>query len=137
MAMTYLALAGTGGASGTQARSYAYPLLPPPKHFRPMIPSTMSVMQAMRDAERGSPNIAMPKMATPTAPIPVQTAYPVPTGMVLSACANSAKLPTIATSVPTLGQNLVKPAVNFKPTAQAISSNPATINVSQFILAPP
>src|SRR6185437_7043996 len=40
----------------------------------PTIPATMSPMLARRAAVAGSPNNAMPRIAVPTAPIPVHTA---------------------------------------------------------------
>ena len=45
----------------------------------------MKTMQSTRAGDAESPSTAIPKMAVPAAPIPVQTAYPVPTGSVRSA----------------------------------------------------
>ncbi len=42
--------------------------------FSPTMPATISPMQARRAAVAGSPNSAMPRIAVPTAPMPVQTA---------------------------------------------------------------
>src|SRR5678815_5457433 len=45
-------------------------------------------------------------------------------------------LPTTATPVAMLGQSRVKPSVYLRPTAQAISSNPAMKRTTQAILSP-
>src|SRR6476660_9387994 len=45
-------------------------------------------------------------------------------------------LPATATPVATLGQSRLKPSVYLRPTAQAISSNPATKRTTQAILSP-
>ncbi|SHG48983.1 hypothetical protein SAMN05443144_13019 [Fodinibius roseus] len=60
------------------------------------------------------------------APIPVQTAYAIPTGNVFKAKPSKATLRIMETPVKTDGQNFVNPSVYFKPTAQPISNNPAT-----------
>src|SRR5688572_31338462 len=44
------------------------------RYFRPAMPATMRRMERMRSKVRGSSNSTMPRMATPTAPMPVQTA---------------------------------------------------------------
>jgi hypothetical protein len=67
----------------------------------------------------------MPNIATPTAPIPVQTAYAVPSGKVLSAHINKPKLPIPDKAVTTLGQSLVKPWLYLRLKAKIISTNPA------------
>src|SRR5262249_4819310 len=43
----------------------------------------------------------------------------------------SAKLSRIATTVPAVGQNLVRPSEYFSPSAQATSSNPAARSAAQ------
>jgi hypothetical protein len=67
----------------------------------------------------------MPRTAVPTAPTPVQTAYPVPTGMVRTASASGPRLIAIAATVRTLGQSLVKPCAYFRPMAQPLSKRAA------------
>src|SRR4029079_10979701 len=47
--------------------------------FNPTIPATINPMQPSRADVAGSANSRMPRVATPSAPIPVQTAYAVPT----------------------------------------------------------
>ncbi|HEU0302059.1 MAG TPA: hypothetical protein VFR37_21570 [Longimicrobium sp.] len=79
----------------------------------------------MRTASRGSSKSTIPRMLAPTTPIPVHTAYPVPTGSVRSAVASSQKLAPMAESVPTLGHSRVNPSVYLSPIAQITSSNPA------------
>lgn len=79
----------------------------------------------MRKSALDSPKSAMPTMAVPAAPMPVHTAYAVPTGIVFSACARQAKLAIIAAMVMTLGQRREKPCVYFKPIAHPISNTPA------------
>jgi hypothetical protein len=71
----------------------------------------------------------------PTAPIPVHTAYAVPKGSDRNAMAISPKLSAIATSVATVGQNLVSPSEYFRPKAQATSSRPAASSASQALTA--
>ena len=67
----------------------------------------------------------MPIIATPTAPIPVQTAYAVPIGKVFSAHINKPKLPMPETAVTTLGQSLVKPWLYLRLKAKIIYTKPA------------
>lgn len=51
------------GATGYEAES-----------FRPITPATINNRQTTRAAVTGSPNRTMPRIAVPTAPMPVQTA---------------------------------------------------------------
>lgn len=85
----------------------------------------MSAMQARRSALAGSPSMTMPKMAVPTVPMPVHTAYPVPSGSWRSARPSRPTLPPMAPRVSTDGASRVKPSVYFNPTAQPTSSKPA------------
>jgi hypothetical protein len=73
----------------------------------------------------------MPKIAVPTVPIPVQTAYAVPSGSCLSASPNRPTLPAMAPRVSAEGPGRVKPSVYLRPTAQATSSRPASSRSSQ------
>lgn len=82
-------------------------------------------MHTTRGHVLGSANNTIPKIATPTAPTPVHTAYAVPTGSVRSAPDRHQKLPPIAATVHTLGHSRVNPSVYFKPIAQPTSNSPA------------
>lgn len=44
------------------------------ENFRPITPATINNRQTTRAAVTGSPNRTMPRIAVPTAPMPVQTA---------------------------------------------------------------
>ena len=68
----------------------------------------------------------MPTIATPTAPIPVQIAYAVPTVVVFMDTDNNQKLIAIAEIVRIEGIGLVNPSVYLSPMAQQHSNNPAT-----------
>src|SRR5882757_5794452 len=78
----------------------------------------------------------IPNTAVPAAPMPVQTAYAVPTGSDLRAIARHRKLAAIATTVSTDGTRREKPSLNFNPTAHAVSNRPATSIKSQAIKPP-
>src|SRR3546814_453421 len=71
-----------------------------------------------------------------TAPTPTQTAYAVPTGSDFIAMPSRPRLMIIASTVPTVGHNLVKPSVYFSPIAQPISNSPASTRINQFIVVP-
>jgi hypothetical protein len=86
----------------------------------------MSATHASRASVAASPNSAMPRITVPTAPMPVHTAYAVPTGSVRIAHPSSTTLTIIAAAVPTLGHRRVKPSVVLSPIAQATSKTPAT-----------
>jgi hypothetical protein len=75
----------------------------------------------------------MPSIAVPNAPIPVHTAYAVPSGISLTAKARRSILRTMLTKVKILGQNLVNPLEYFNPTAQQISKMPAIKSINQCI----
>src|SRR3712207_2954138 len=79
----------------------------------------------------------MPKSAVPTVPIPVHTAYPVPTGSVLSASPRRRTLTTMLTRVSTDGTRRVKPSVYFSPIAQPISNKPARARYVHAMTGPP
>jgi hypothetical protein len=74
----------------------------------------------------------IPRTAVPTAPIPVHTAYAVPTGSDLREYASRPMLRIINTMANTLHHNLVRPCEYFNPIAQATSNNPAINNINQF-----
>ena len=69
----------------------------------------MSPAARMRIALTGSHSIVTPTTKAPTEPMPVQTVYAVPSGIVRMAAASSQKLPTIVTRVMTDGIGRVKP----------------------------
>ena len=94
------------------------------------MPHTMSTMQPTRATVSDSPKKTMPKMAAPTAPMPVQTAYAVPTGSCRSANPSSQKLRPAAMSVIVVNKCLVKPCEAFMLMAQTISSRPAATRSS-------
>ena len=64
----------------------------------PTIPATIRAMQISRMAVAGSRNKRIPSTAVPTVPIPVQTAYAVPSGRVRNASARSPTQPINATA---------------------------------------
>ena len=100
-----------------------------------MIPAMISIKLNTRPILADSPNKITPAIAVPTAPIPTQTAYAVPTGKDFIAIASNQILVMIAKIVPTVGQSLENPLVYFKPTAQTTSNMPAMTRVIQFILS--
>src|SRR3546814_19646655 len=57
--------------------------------FNPTTPATIRPMHASRAGEALSANSPRPTVATPIAPIPVQTASPVPIGTGFNACARN------------------------------------------------
>src|SRR3546814_426953 len=101
-----------------------------------MMPARIRPRLMIRPAFAGSPISTMPRMAVPTAPTPTQTAYAVPTGSDFIAMPSRPRLMTIASTVPTVGHNLVKPSVYFSPIAQPISNSPASTRINQFIIVP-
>lgn len=90
-------------------------------------PTTMKPAAVTHMSESDSPNITTPAANAPTAPIPVQTTYAVPSGSVLMASARSATEPIIASTVIRDGISSVKPFEAFMATAQSVSRMPAAI----------
>ena len=80
-------------------------------------------IETNRNQSTDSLNRIIPTIATPTAPMPVHTAYAVPNGKVLSAHISKPKLPTPEIAVITLGHSLVKPSLNLRLNAKIISTN--------------
>src|ERR1700761_3007197 len=97
----------------------------PEDSFNPISPTTISAALATRATVKASPIITIPKMNAPTAPIPVHTAYAVPSGNWRMAMASSTKLPSAVTTVNTDGQSRGKPSEVLRPAAHATSSKPA------------
>lgn len=89
------------------------------------MPEIIRKMQITRATSRDSLNRIIPRIATPTAPIPVQTAYPVPTGIFFSATDRRNTERLMLKAVHTLGQSLVKPCEYFRPIAHPVSNKPA------------
>lgn len=84
----------------------------------------------------GSLKKRMPIKTVPTAPIPVQTAYAVPIGMVFVAFINSNMLTDNVIKKPVYHQYDVAPVVSLafpKQDAKATSSNPAITKIIKFI----
>src|SRR3546814_2331091 len=83
--------------------------------FNPTTPATISAMHPSRAGEALSANTRIPTVATPTAPMPVQIAYAVPTGIVRNAWVSSHRLTAAAAAVATLGHSRVKPSDRTSP----------------------
>ena len=67
----------------------------------------------------------MPIKAVPNAPIPVHTAYAVPSGIDFKLIDNAVKLSTAKTKKVTVGQTFVKFSESFKKVVKQISKIPA------------
>ena len=91
-------------------------------NLSPTIPDTMRSKQIILMMSRDSPNRIIPNIATPTAPMPVHTAYAVPTGIVFMATDNNQKLMAIAETVSSDGISFVNPSVYFSPIAHPHSN---------------
>lgn len=101
--------------------------------FSPMMEIIIKEIKNIRRSFTGSSNKIIPNIAVPAIPIPVQTAYAVPSGIVLTAWLRKYKLSNMATTTRVVGKNLVKPLVYFIPTAHEISNKPAIIKFNQAI----
>ena len=95
-------------------------------NLSPTIPDTIRSKQTILMMSRDSPNRTMPNIATPIAPIPVHTAYAVPTGIVFMATDSKQKLMAIAEIVRSEGNSFVNPSVYLSPIAHPHSNKPAT-----------
>jgi hypothetical protein len=93
----------------------------------------MAAMQMIRATVAGSLKKTIPKTAAPTAPIPVQAAYAVPSGRDFIAIPSSQKLSQAATNVTPVYRCLVKPSEAFMLLDQTISSKPATSRINQAV----
>jgi hypothetical protein len=103
-------------------------------NFSPAIPAIIKKIKNILINSLDSPKSIIPKIAVPTAPMPVHIGYAVPSGSVLTETESKYILNTRATIVNALGQNFVNPSEYFKPTAQAISNKPAMSKMIQFII---
>lgn len=91
----------------------------------------------IRQKSTGSLKIQIPTITVPTAPIPVQTAYAVPSGSVLVAVINKNMLIARQTKKPSNQMYDSFPLVSRdlpKHVAKPTSNNPAMINKNQDIL---
>src|SRR5688572_15634454 len=100
------------------------------------MPLTIRATHAMRPAVAGSLKSMMPSNTVPTAPMPVHTAYAVPTGRLRIARPSRTMLITIAATVPIDGKTRVKPSVYLSPMAQPISNRPAITSRTHAIYVP-
>ena len=94
----------------------------------------MNVIAVIRAIDTGSLKIIIPRMAVPAAPIPVQTAYAVPTGKTFSDQASKEKLPDAKTKNPMLGQIFVKLFESLSIVAKPTSSNPAVMTANHAMM---
>jgi hypothetical protein len=85
----------------------------------------------MRFNAAGSPKRMTPAMAAPTAPVPVHTAYPVPTGRVRSATASRTMLRISVTTNSTVGPAFENPSDCLSASAQIVSNRPAMKSTTQ------
>jgi hypothetical protein len=90
--------------------------------------------QASRLSDADSPKPKIPRMTVPTAPIPVHTAWAVPTGRVRIAVASKKKLRAMVIREKTEGQRRVKPSEYLRPMAHPTSSRSAMMSRIQFMV---
>ena len=94
-------------------------------------PLTIKVAATTRSRLAGSSRKNIPAANAPTAPIPVQIVYAVPSGKLFIENESSAKLAITVINVITVGTNRVKPSDCFIKNAQIPSSIPAMIKLTQ------
>ena len=94
----------------------------------------MNTIAVIRAIETGSLKKIIPTTAVPAAPIPVHTAYAVPTGKTFSDQLNKEKLPAAKTKNPRLGHIFVKPFESLSIVAKPTSSTPAVITAIHAIV---
>lgn len=94
-------------------------------------PLTINTAATIRNSVAGSPMKKIPAAKAPTAPIPVQMVYAVPSGKLFIEKDKSAKLATTVTNVMTVGTNRVNPSDCFIEKAHTTSNIPATIKLTQ------
>src|SRR4051812_18056535 len=97
----------------------------------------MSVSDRSLRTDTPSPSQTMPITAVSAAPMPVHTAYAVPTGSCLSAHAKPPRLMTKVTAKNSEGTSLVKPSDCLSETAQPASKRPATTSTNHATTTPP
>lgn len=105
--------------------------------FNPMIDPIKVVRKKILQKWAGSLNNNMPTSTVPTAPIPVQTAYAVPIGIVWLARYNRYILIDRLIKKPVNQRVATAPEDSFafpRQVAKATSNNPAIISIIQFIV---
>src|SRR3954468_14982763 len=102
-----------------------------PSNFNPRIPETIRPRHASLLAAADSPNSTIPSPTVPTAPIPVHTAYAVPSGRLRVATPTRNKLATIMIAVATEGHSRVNPSEYFSPIENPVSNTPPTTRIVQ------
>lgn len=81
----------------------------PETNFSPIMPRRMRARQISRSGAADSPKKIIPRIATPAPPMPVHTAYPVPTGKDFNESESRTTLEIPVATVITAGINRVKP----------------------------
>lgn len=94
-------------------------------------PLTINTAATIRNSVAGSPMKKIPATKAPTAPIPVQMVYAVPSGKLFIEKDKSAKLAITVTNVMTVGTNRVNPSDCFIEKAHTTSNSPAMIKLTQ------
>src|SRR5215469_11017716 len=96
-----------------------------PDRFSPTTPARISPIDTSFSADTDSPRARMPTAVAPAAPMPVHSAYAGPTSSRPTARLSSPKLISAHAAKPTVGHSLVKCALCFSSTANAVSNRPA------------
>ena len=94
-------------------------------------PLTIVTAATIRSSVAGSPMKKIPAAKAPTAPMPVQMVYAVPSGKFFIENESSAKLAMTVMNVITVGTNRVNPSDCFIENAHTTSNRPATIKLTQ------
>jgi hypothetical protein len=94
-------------------------------------PLTIRIAASTRNGLAVSPRTATPTTKAPTAPMPVHTAYAVPSGSDRIDQASSPKLSSIEINMMVVGQGRVNPSDCFMAKAQTTSNRPAIRSISQ------
>lgn len=102
-----------------------------PNSFSPRIPVTISPRQASLLKDADSPKSTIPNATVPTEPMPVHTAYAVPSGRLRVATPTRPRLSTIMRTVAIDGQSRVNPSEYFSPIENPVSNTPATTRIDQ------
>lgn len=94
-------------------------------------PLTINTAATIRNSVAGSSMKKIPAENAPTAPMPVQMVYAVPSGKFFIENESSAKLAITVMNVITVGTNRVNPSDCFIEKAQTTSNRPAMIKLTQ------
>jgi hypothetical protein len=100
-----------------------------PRPAGPGAQASVATFMRTMAAHGVSPRTMIPTMNAPTAPMPVQMVYAVPSGKERIDAARRTKLKTIVTTVTTEGHSRVNPSDCFIEKAQTISSKPAAMSM--------